>query len=154
MWDERKGIKDFFELQKMLRENQQIVLVGLSDAQIAKLPEGILGIKRTNSIEELAEIYSTADVFVNASQEETMGLTTVEALACGTPAVVYNATAVPEVVDETCGVVVEAGNVDELYNAINHIDFSSEACVRRAADFEKNMQYGKYYKLYKEIINS
>ena len=97
VWDERKGLKDFLKLQEMLNENQRIVLVGLNDSQLSSLPEGIIGIKRTNSIEELAEIYSSADVFVNASQEETMGLTTAEALACGTPAVVYNATAVPEV---------------------------------------------------------
>ena len=50
VWDERKGLKDFLKLQKMLSEDQQIVLVGLNDAQLADLPEGIIGIKDRKSV--------------------------------------------------------------------------------------------------------
>ncbi len=153
VWTEKKGLTDFYRLNERLKENQVIVLVGLSDNQIATLPKGIIGIKRTDSIKELAEIYSTADVFVNPSKEETMGLTTAEALACGTHAVVYDETAVPEVVDSQCGIVVKTGDVDALYNAINNVDFPKEACIERAKDFERNKQYGKYYELYKNILN-
>lgn len=152
VWTEKKGLKDFYRLNEKLSDKQVIVLVGLDDNQVASLPKGIIGIKRTSSIEELAEIYSAADVFVNPSREETMGLTTAEALACGTPAVVYDETAVPEVVDENCGVVVKAGNVDELHKAINDISFSAQACMNRATTFEKDKQYNKYYELYKEIL--
>ncbi len=153
VWTEKKGLTDFYSLNEKLNDNQVIVLVGLSDSQIATLPKGIIGIKRTSSIKELAEIYSTADVFVNPSKEETMGLTTAEALACGTHAVVYDETAVPEVVDSNCGIVVKAGDVDALYNAINNVNFPKESCMERAKDFERNKQYGKYYELYKNILN-
>ena len=69
-------------LQKELDDSYQLVLVGLTQNQIQKLPDGVIGIERTNSMQELAGLYSTADIFVNAGQEETMGLTTVEAMAC------------------------------------------------------------------------
>ncbi len=153
VWTEKKGLTDFYSLNEKLNDNQVIVLVGLSDSQIATLPKGIIGIKRTSSIKELAEIYSTADVFVNPSKEETMGLTTAEALACGTHAVVYDETAVPEVVDSNCGIVVKAGDIEALYNAINSVNFPEESCLERAKDFERNKQYGKYYELYKNILN-
>ena len=81
-----------------------------------------------------------------------MGLTTVEALACGTPAVVYNETAVPEVVDSTCGTVVKSGDIDALLNAVCSVSFSQESCRKRAELFEKNKQYNKYMQLYKDLI--
>ena len=153
VWTEKKGIKDFYKLNEIIGDDYKIVLVGLNSAQLAELPEGIIGIKRTNSARELAEIYTAADVFVNTSREETMGLTTVEALACGTPAVVCNATAVPEVVTEKSGIVIEPDNIDMLLNAVKGISFSKEDCMERAAEFELSKQYRKYYDLYMDILN-
>ncbi len=117
-WTERKGLGDFIELSKMLSDEYCIVLVGLSDRQIKKIPQNIRGIKRTDSTAELASIYTTADLFVNASKEETFGLTTIEANYCGTDAIVYRGTACEEVINEFGrGLVVEPG-VNNLYKAI------------------------------------
>ena len=65
VWDERKGLKDFIELSKLLDSGYQIVLVGLTKKQIEQLPENILGIERTESVDALADIYATSDVFIN-----------------------------------------------------------------------------------------
>lgn len=154
VWEKRKGLNDFFKLNEIIGDDYRIVLVGLNDAQLAELPDGIIGIKRTSSARELAEIYTAADVFVNTSREETMGLTTVEALACGTPAVVYDATAVPEVVTEESGIVIEPDDIDALLNAVKSISLSKENCIERAEDFEQNKQYQKYYDLYTDIISN
>lgn len=75
IWEKRKGLDDFIALSELLGDNWQVVLVGLSERQKAALPKNILGICRTDSIQKLAELYSAADVYVNASTEETMGLT-------------------------------------------------------------------------------
>lgn len=123
-WNDRKGLNDFFELRKKLDDSYAIVLVGLSEKQIRKLPEQIVGIPRTNSVHELAQIYTAADVFVNPSREETFGLTTVEAQACGTPAVVYEETACEEVVRLKGGKAVPQ-NLDALRQAV------CEICVER-----------------------
>lgn len=148
VWDASKGLYDFAELSEMLDRRHKIVLVGLTQEQVTQLPPEILGITRTGSVRELAEIYSAADIFVNPSRQETMGLVTVEAMACGTPAVVYDQTAVPEVVDELSGVVVKVGDVKGLAEAIERVSLSPEACLERAKVFEKRKQYLAYIACY------
>ena len=150
-WTERKGLYDFVSLSKRLDPKYKLVLTGLSDEQIRTLPDGIVKLGRTETMEELAEIYSAADIFINASVEETMGLTTAEALACGTPVITYNKTAVPEVPDKTCGIVVEPG-VENLLSALEKVDFSAEDCVRRGQFFEKTKQFEKYLAVYDQIV--
>ena len=120
VWDDRKGLDDFIELAKLLDDSYAIVLVGLNEKQLRDLPKKIIGIRRTNSTSELAAIYTAADVFVNPSREETFGLTTVEALSCGTKAVVYKGTACEEIVKQYSGVAVDQGYL-YLYKAIQDI---------------------------------
>ena len=152
IWEPRKGFDDFLKLSKIISDEYVIVLVGLSDLQISSLPKNIIGIKRTENADELVKIYSSAYVYVNLSVEETMGLTTAEALATGTPAIVYNKTAVPEVIDEKSGIVVSAGDVEGVYGAIENLNISSKDCIKRAKVFEKNKQYNKYLELYKSKV--
>lgn len=106
VWDERKGLKDFVALSRLLDENYRIVLVGLTPEQIQSLPPNILGLPRTNSMEALAQAYSAADVLVNPSTEETFGMTVMEALSCGTPSIVYQGTACEELVNRFGGIAV------------------------------------------------
>lgn len=119
-WDDRKGLLDFYALRDMLDDSYAIVLVGLTEKQLTELPQGILGIKRTNSPQELAEIYTAADVFVNPSREESFGMTTIEAKACGTEAIVYKNTACEEIVGKMGGIAVEQ-NVEALCEAIRRV---------------------------------
>ena len=109
IWEERKGLKDFVALADLLDDRFQIVLVGLTAEQSADLPAKILSLPRTDSMEQLAEIYSAADVYVSPSVEETFGMTVLEAHCCGTPAIVYEDTACEEVVDQFGGVAVPRG---------------------------------------------
>lgn len=154
-WGTNKGLGDLVRLSKLLPKEYQVVLVGLTKAQAADIPDNIICIERTDNVKQLAQIYTAADVFVNPSIEETMGLVTVEALACGTPCVVYNATAVPEAVDESCGVVVPAGDVNGLCKAITDVAESGrytwELCVQRAQKYDKATQFAAYTKLYRRL---
>lgn len=152
VWEKRKGLQDFIALSKLLGSDWQVVLVGVSEGQKAALPPGVLGICRTDSARELACLYSAADVYVNASTEETMGMTTAEALACGTPAVVYNATAVPETVDPSCGMVVPCGDVAALAEAVQRVPRDAQSCRKRAElYYDQQKQSVKYISLYHEI---
>lgn len=89
-WNEKKGFNDFVKLSKMLDSSYKIVLVGLTDKQIKQLPKNILGIEKTNSKLELAEIYSMADVFLNLTYEDTYPTVNLEAISCGTQCITYN----------------------------------------------------------------
>lgn len=90
-WTERKGLNDFVRLAGELDHDEYaIVLVGLSKKQIKTLPTGIIGLARTDSAQELAGIYSTADVFFNPTTEDNFPTVNLEAEACGTPVVTYD----------------------------------------------------------------
>lgn len=125
VWDERKGLWDFFKLRDMLDESYAIVIVGLTKKQLKNLPKNILGISKTNNTKELAEMYTAADVFVNPSKEETYGMTTKEAESCGTQTLVYSNTACEEVMDKSKSMAVK--NVEEVYDQI--VKFTAEATV-------------------------
>ena len=142
VWYEKKGYKHFLELSKLIPDEWQIVLVGISNAQSQELPVNITGIPRTNSIDELAKWYTAADYFVNPSFEETMGLTTVEALACGTPAIVYNKTALPEVLSDESGIILKNCSAKAIKDAVaeNRV-FKPEACIAQAREYEKEKRY-------------
>ena len=120
VWDDRKGLADFIELSSVLQPDYAVVLVGITHDEMKKCPANIIGIPPTNSPEELAKIYTAADVFVNPSKEETFGLTTLEALACGTPAIVYKDTACEEIANLYGGVAVEQ-SVDALKMAVEQL---------------------------------
>jgi glycosyltransferase involved in cell wall biosynthesis len=160
IWSPRKGLSEFIKLNENIDSNYQIILVGLSSSQIKSLPKNIIGIPEIENNKELAEFYSVADVFVNPSLEETFGLTTVEALACGTPAVVYNATAIPEIISPETGSLVEKGDIQGLINAIVTIqkkgkNYYSLACTEHARMFyNKNDRYLDYLKLYEKILTN
>ncbi len=148
VWNDKKGFFDFIELSHMIAEDHVIVLVGVNEAQKKLLPENMLGIERTNNVKELCEIYTASDVFVNPSVEETMGLTTAEALACGTPAVVYNRTAVPEVPDEHSGIVLAENTPKAIFEAITRLDIDPVDCIARANKFLKEEKYQEYADVY------
>ncbi len=146
-WDTRKGLDDFIRLSSLLDDRYKIVLIGLSKTQRQAMPLKILCLSETGDMKALARWYTLAHAFVNPSVEETMGLTTAEALACGTPVITYNKTAVPEVADETCGIAVNC-RPEEIARALSHLPQNPEACILRARAFEKQAQYQKYLRLY------
>src|SRR5690554_1090286 len=136
-WGERKGLNDFIELSKLLDSDFQIVLVGLTKNQIDLLPDNILGIERTESVDALADIYATSDAFINPTYEDTFPTTNLESQACGTPVITYKTGGSPEAIDVSTGIVVEQGNIQDLVDAITLIkdngkQYYSDACVNRA----------------------
>lgn len=96
-WNDRKGLDDFIRLSGDLNTNSYaIVLVGLSLKQIRAMPAGIIGLPKTSSPEELAEMYSAADVFFNPTREDNYPTTLLESQSCGTPAVTFDVGGCPE----------------------------------------------------------
>lgn len=156
-WYELKGFNDYIALSKRLPHDCVIVMVGLNKKQIKELPNNIIGIERTENQEELAALYSMADATLNLSYQETFGMTTVEGMSCGTPGIVYDRTASPELVDDSTGRIVPAGNIVELVNAVSDIKIRgkqafSKACEERVTKyFDKNYQFNKYVVLFNEL---
>ena len=160
IWEKRKGLDDFIRLQKHLSQDYIIILIGLTKTQIKNLPIGIMGVERTNSLQELAAFYSSADVFFNPTWEDNFPTTNLEALACGTPVITYRTGGSPEAIDENTGFVVEQGDLKEAIHAINQIKLVgkatyTQACRERAIKyFNKEDRYSEYLQLYKEILKN
>jgi glycosyltransferase involved in cell wall biosynthesis len=158
-WGRRKGLHDFIELSKTLKDDEIIVLVGLKEDQIKILPENIIGITRTESTQELAEFYSSADVFVNPTWEDNFPTTNLEAMACGTPVVTYRTGGSPEALTPKTGFVVEQGDLASIRKAIDTVKskgkaFYSAACRERATKmFNKNDRYAEYLQLYEQMLS-
>lgn len=158
-WSARKGLSDFVKLRERLPlDKYAIVLIGLEEAQLATLPEGIVGLRRTNSVTELAEWYSVADVFWNPTYEDNYPTTNLEAISCGTPVVTYRTGGSPESITEQTGVVLEQGDLEGVVAAIGEIvangkECYAEACRRYAEEhFDKDKCFEQYIELYKELI--
>lgn len=151
VWERRKGLSYFLELSKKLPKECRIILIGLSKKQLKGLPANVTGLLRTSSAEELAEYYSMADVFVNATLEDNFPTTNLEALSCGTPVITFDTGGSPESLDESCGSVVPKGDGQALLRAVlreKQEPKSSEDCLRRAEKYEKYDRFEEYVKLY------
>jgi len=160
IWDQRKGLNHFIELSEIIDDDCVIVLVGLNNKQMAELPPNIIGIKRTSNINELTQIYSIADVFVNPTLEDNFPAVNLEALACGTPVITFNTGGSPEAVDANCGYVAERGSIFEIKKYIDIAkshgkDYYSEKCVKRVKDnFDKNDRFDEYIELYRRLTGN
>ena len=153
-WGERKGLDAIVELSKTLPNNYQIVLVGASSGIEKLLPSNVLCIFKTESQAELAKIYSASDVLINPTREDTFPTVNIEAIACGTPVITFNTGGSPEIIDETCGIVVEKNDVDGMLNAIIEVcenkPFKKEDCVNRAKNYDMNDKFKEYVALYEK----
>ncbi len=149
-WSDRKGIADYIKLSQEIDDSYKLVMVG--NLRGKKIPENILCIDHTNDQTELAQIYTEADVFLNFSYEETQGLTTIESLACGTPAIVVNRTAIPECITPECGVIIEKYEKNSFSFALEQaLKKSKNACIQRAMQYKKFERFEDYINLYERL---
>ena len=142
-----------------MAENYVIILVGVSEQQLKTLPEGMIGITRTENIDEMAELYSASNYFVNLTYSDTYPTVNMEAIACGVPVITYKTGGSPESVTTSTGRVVEQGNIDAVIDAIHEVDGMDReqlrADCRKYAEehFDKQKCFQQYINLYKEILN-
>lgn len=84
---------------------------------------------------DLPAYYAMADVFVLPSEKEPWGLAVNEAMACGTAVVVSDEVGcAADLVDQSTGVVFEAGDVSSLSSALRHAIANAEAMGKAAAE--------------------
>jgi alpha-1,3-rhamnosyl/mannosyltransferase len=111
------------------RDNTETVLAAYERADL-RVPLVVGGSRRVegNGVEfvgyrtggALAELYRGAIAYVDPSLYEGFGLQALEALACGTPAIVSNVTSLPEVVGEA-GVLLDPRDIDGFAAAMRRL---------------------------------
>lgn len=154
VWIEKKGFSDVCKLSQMLDKDQyQVVMVGLTEKQMSSVPDAVLPIQRTSSVEELAGIYSAADVFINMTYEDTFPTVNLEALGCGTPVYTYKTGGSPEPITASCGKILPKGDINAMCKTIYMMKQKSEFICRHAAkSYCKENSFAKYKYLYENIV--
>ncbi len=157
-WGKRKGLDVFIDLAKRLDDRFQIVLVGTNDDVDKLLPANIISVHKTNNQQELAEIYTAADLFVNPTREENYPTVNMESISCGTPVLTFKTGGSPEIPNVKTGYVVDVDDIDEMERQIIKICtervFSKEDCLKRATAFNADKKYMEYIELYSQSSNN
>ena len=154
-WVKSKGLEDFSELANILPKEYQVVLVGLSKDQISALPSNIIGVERTDSVQELAELYTAATVFVNPTYEDNYPTTNLEAIACGTPVVTYRTGGSTEIVEKSgMGFIVNQRDIIGLKNAVLEADEKVYHLLNLYELCSQKYAFEKYIELYSDIMKN
>lgn len=155
---EKKGYYEMLYLAKSLPLEYQLVYIGENNHKL-HIPNNVIHVEHTKNVNQLAEYYSAADICVNTTQYETFGMVTIEAMSCGTPVVVYNNTASPELVGNGCGIVVDqAKGMDAIIEAIKQIgewdrNTTRLKCIQHTkALFSKEKLIQEYLNIYNTLI--
>lgn len=143
-WGKGKGLYDFFKLAEQIDDRFRIVLVGLDKKQIDKLPNKILGIERTNSVKELAQIYSAADVFLNLTYADNFPTVNLEALSCGTPVITYKTGGSAECLGDYNGKSFDKGDIDAIIRFFEKEYKPDLFRMGKSEKFDKNISMQSY----------
>lgn len=152
-WGYKKGLDVFIRLARELDPEYQIVLVGTNETLDKHLPSNILSIHRTQNQQELAMLYTAADVLVNATREDNYPTVNMESIACGTPVVTFRTGGSPEMIEEgVTGFVVPCEDIPALKSAIYQACALSpqmyDACLQSAKGFDMHRRFREYVALY------
>ena len=145
------------EFASKLKENEVLLLFGCNEDNL-EVPKRIQLYGFTHNREELAQLYSMADVFVNCSFEESLSLINIECQACGTPVVTFDNTGMSETVDGISGLRVKSGNYEELLNSCRQISSLNNEELKDIRlsfikeRFDKHSNYKKLIDIYTSIL--
>lgn len=93
--------------------------------------------------EESKELYSSANAFVLTSKVETFGIVYIESMSCGLPCIGTKGQGADDIIDETNGLLVSYGDLEELSVAMRTLYENSakynpqvirESCKRRFSE--------------------
>lgn len=123
--DERKGIRYLDKAQRLLGDNIVTIAPGRDIPYIS-------------GAKNMALLYACADTFVTPSLQDNLPNTIMEAMACGTPCVGFNAGGIPEMIDHKLnGYVAEYRNADDLAEGIRYVLHNDNAARLANAAREK-----------------
>ena len=152
--DERKGGAHVLEISERFSPDVVFVLIGAEKS--VWYSTNVLMLQRTKNQDELAEWYSTADLFLICSKKENFPTTCLEALSCGTPVVGFDTGGTKETAPGDLGTFVEYMDYQSLEKSIN--DYlqkpRDKQTVREKAVrlYAKEVMCNKYLDIYEKMV--
>lgn len=124
------------------RKDVEFLIVGCERHESGR-QGNVVAIERTNNKDELAHLYSAADLLLITSQKETFSMVCAESLACGTPVIGFDAGAPPEVAPKGFGKFTAYAETATLADWIENIEETKAAfhSPEECAQFARN-RYG------------
>ncbi|TLG80946.1 glycosyltransferase [Vagococcus zengguangii] len=154
-WDRRKGLDFLLELSMMLDDSYELIIVGETKKDLSKY--NITHIPRTNNVDELVNLYSNADIFINPTLADNFPTTNLESLACGTPVITFSSGGSGEAITSKVGRVLSNKNSAELYSAVKKINKNQEIiseCLDKASEYDEKKVFKLYVELFERLQNS
>ncbi len=91
-------------------------------------------------------------LFVYPTREENYPTVNIESIACGTSVLTFRTGGCPEILDDTCGAVVDCDDVDamerEIIRICEQMPYSQENCLKKAKEFDMSDRFKEYIDLY------
>ena len=161
----RKGFHHLLEALRRLSTTNNVECLVFGSGEIPddpRLPK-MHQLGFIKNIRKQVEIYSAADLVVVPSREDNQPQVGLEAMACGTPVVGFDAGGIPEYVrDGHTGLIARLGDERHLAERISWLIERSEArqqmgdnalkMMRR--EFEMKTQTNEYLRLYRDLLQS
>lgn len=164
--NKRKGFHLLLDAVKCLPKTicNKISVVGFGAASekfCSELPCEVVGIGSICNDENLALIYSLADLYIMPSMADNLPNSILEALSCGTPVVAFGVGGIPEIVrHEVNGYLASPFDVQDLANGIvwsleNRSRLTPEICTATIRNrFTAKAQAAAYTGLYQRLLTS
>lgn len=142
-----KGPGYFTELALRFAEDKDYVFVhvGYPKEQETALPSNYIPIGYVKNDSEFAMYYSMADLFVFPSMRDCMPNTCLEALACGTPLLIFNISGMPYLIDNTVGNIVPPGDVDAMEKIVRNLQKKTKQVVETCRKYAEKRYNGEKY---------
>ena len=128
LYDEHKNITGLMRVVSKVmkvKADFKLVIIHNNDNSLVKAKMEEFGVPTSRVVfykdipnQEVAKHLSHATSVLQFSNYETQGCVILEALSCGTPSISSNVGGIDDFFDENCGILVEAGNEEQLEKAI------------------------------------
>jgi len=158
-----KGWVDANEIVNSYKNNDNVFFVAIGCPNIETKNRNFMTLDYIKDKNVMSKYLSAFDVFLYPTRGDTFGLTSAEALACGTPVVTYDTDALSEIVThKETGYIAKYGDTEDAKMGIEYIlnlsteDYTNmgrKAEEKVVKDFSTEKMYKEYFTLYKKILN-
>ena len=158
IWEKgSKKLNDLIAIANSLPAKYHITVVGYHNFKSHEFLPSNISLVPPLDTEGLALLYSKSDLFLHLSHSDTFGKVIAESLACGTPVVAFDITAMSEMIVDGCGSKIKPFDLNEFIKIIETYGKKDEKTILRCRKSCSNRfsfrNIDKTIKLYMELLN-